>query len=118
MNSELLLKYHSEFCSIARGIMANKNRDYSGAHGNTPFANFEATERMNITSTEKGFLVRILDKVMRLSTFAESGELAVKNESVEDACLDIANYCILLSAYIKDKEQRMSQERIKKEQYQ
>jgi hypothetical protein len=106
MTTKQLLKYHEQFSKRARHIVKIKNHDYSGASGDTPFANFEVSEKLRITSTEKGFLVRIVDKVMRLSTFAESGTLTVKTESVEDACLDISNYCILLSAYIKQKNNK------------
>jgi hypothetical protein len=84
--------------------MRVKNHDYSGSSGKTPFSNFEVTERCGVTSTEKGMLTRMLDKMMRLSTFADSGKLLVPNESVEDACLDLVNYSILLAAYIKQKK--------------
>lgn len=103
MNTEELLKYHSELCTKARQIMAAKNHDYSGASGMTPFANFEVAEKLSITSTEAGFLLRITDKLMRLITFVNSGELKVK-ESTEDACLDVINYMILMAAYLKQKE--------------
>jgi len=85
----------------ARNIMRVKNRDYAGATGETPFANFQLNELAKISTTEKGILTRMLDKIMRLSTYANSGKLLVKNEGTEDACLDIINYAVLLSAYIK-----------------
>jgi hypothetical protein len=103
MNTKQLLKYHDKLSRQARAIMAKKNHDYAGDSGTTPFANFETTEKVGITSTEKGMLVRILDKVQRLNTFADCGKLSVENESATDACLDIVNYCILFAAYIKHK---------------
>jgi hypothetical protein len=103
MTTKELIEYHEEFSDKTREIMRKKNSDYSGSKGITPFANFEATELLGITTTEKGFLVRMQDKFMRLSTFAEDGKLSVTNESFEDACMDISNYCILLAAYIKSK---------------
>ena len=106
MTTKELLEYHADFCQRGWDIVKKKNHDYAGAAGDTPFANFEASEKIGITTTEKGILVRMLDKMMRLSTFADAGELKVENESVEDACLDIANYCVLLSAYIKDKKEQ------------
>jgi len=102
MTTEELLKYHEEICTRAREIMRIKNHDYSGADGKTPFANFEVAEKLSITSTEKGFLVRILDKLMRIITWTNCGELKV-NESIEDACVDNINYHILLSAHTKEK---------------
>jgi hypothetical protein len=41
----------------------------------------------------------------RLSTFVNTGKLAVENESYEDAVLDIMNYCVLFSAYVKSKSE-------------
>jgi hypothetical protein len=104
MNTKELLKYHKEFSERAREIMRVKNSDYTGSNGKTPFANFQTTELLRITSTEKGFLVRMQDKMARLSTFANDGKLKVPNESFEDALLDITNYCILMGAYIKSKQ--------------
>ena len=83
--------------------MRNKNNDYAGSSGQTPFANFEIAEHMKICKTETGFQIRIGDKFMRLVTFSQDGTLRVDNESAEDSCLDIINYMILLSAYIKNK---------------
>ena len=84
--------------------MKKKNHDYAGRGGETPFANFERCEAMGVCSTEQGFLVRVIDKVARLSTFVEAGELKVDNESYEDAILDIINYMILLSGFLNGKK--------------
>ena len=62
--------------------------------------------RMGICSTEAGFLVRLTDKLSRLSTFSSAGKLTVDNESYEDAIVDIINYCILFSAYTKGKSEQ------------
>ena len=86
--------------------MRAKNNDYAGSKGDNPFANFQRVEAMGVCSVEQGFLVRIVDKVSRLSTFAADGKLAVKNESYEDAILDILNYCVLMSAYVSDKQKQ------------
>lgn len=59
---------------------------------------------MGICSTESGMLVRLTDKMSRLSSFAESGKLAVENESFEDTVVDVINYMVLFYAYIKDKK--------------
>tara|TARA_R110002020_G_scaffold206131_1_gene411287 strand:- start:2452 stop:2772 length:321 start_codon:yes stop_codon:yes gene_type:complete len=106
MNREELLKHHDFLCSTAKEIMKKKNHDYAGKEGGQPFANFERTEAMGVCSTEQGFLVRVIDKVSRLSTFVEAGELKVDNESYEDAILDIINYMILLSGFLKDKNEK------------
>ena len=104
MNREELLKHHTEVCARALEIMQVKNHDYAGKNGEEPFANFERCEAMGVCSTETGFLVRVIDKVSRLSTFVDAGELKVKGETWKDAVLDIMNYMILFSAFVSDKE--------------
>lgn len=84
--------------------MAVKNHDYAGADGKTPFSNFQVVEQFGVCTTEQGFLVRMLDKMKRLTTYAQSGELKVPGEGAKDACLDILNYAILLAAYIEEKK--------------
>ena len=84
--------------------MKQKNHDYAGKGGEKPFANFERCEAMGVCSTERGFLVRVIDKVSRLSTFVDAGELKVNGEGFEDAVLDIINYMILFSGYVNSKE--------------
>jgi hypothetical protein len=103
MNREELFKHHEELTKIALGLMKQKNHDYAGNSGEQPFANFERCEAMGICSTEAGFLIRMTDKLSRLSTFADSGKLLVDNEGYNDAIIDIINYCVLFSAYVKSK---------------
>jgi hypothetical protein len=106
MNRNELFEYHKDICAQALAIMVKKNNDYAGADGETPFANFERTETMGICSTEQSFLVRMTDKMSRLSTFVSTGELKVTNESYKDAVLDLINYLILFGAYVDTKESK------------
>lgn len=103
MNRSQLLQHHSDICSEARKLMELKNHDYAGEGGEEPFANFTRSEAMGICTTEAGFLVRVTDKLSRLSTFTTAGELKVDNESYHDAVIDIINYMVLFSGYLKDK---------------
>ena len=104
MNRPELLKLHDELCKEARKIMEIKNHDYAGGkHESIPFANFTRVESMGITTTEKGLLVRMPDKMSRLSTFCQEGEFKVKDESLRDTILDTINYGILLYAYVTSK---------------
>ncbi len=97
------LMFHEKLCKAARELSAKKNADYAGDDGMQPFANFERCEHMGITSTEKGFLVRLTDKFSRLSTFSETGKFEVADENFYDTCLDIINYVCLMAAYVKTK---------------
>lgn len=103
MNRDDYLTFHKELCEKARLLSELKNRDYAGNEGREPFANFQRCAAMGVCSTEKGFLVRLTDKLSRLSSFSESGEFAVRDESLEDTVLDIINYSVLLLAYVKSR---------------
>ena len=104
MNRDELLKRHETLCKQRRDLMNLKNRDYAGNGGQEPFANFTRCEAMGICSTEQGFLVRLTDKMSRLSSFVESGKLHVSDESFEDTCVDIINYMVLFHSYVSEKD--------------
>ena len=101
-----LFKIHKVLCSTALDLMQRKNHDYAGSKGNEPFANFTRTEAMGITTTEKAMLVRMLDKMSRLSSFTESGEFKVQDEKLQDTILDMINYSILFYAYLSEKTEK------------
>lgn len=102
MTRDELLKFHETLCNRGRDIMDLKNRDYAGNSGTEPFANFTRCESMGITTTEAGFLVRITDKMSRLSSFLESGKMHVEDEGFQDTVVDVINYMVLLAAYMED----------------
>jgi hypothetical protein len=104
MNRTELLANHEVLCTKARELMKRKNSDYAGKRGNEPFANFTRCEAMDICSTEQGFLVRLTDKMSRLSSFVESGVFEVKDESLEDTIVDIINYAVLFQSYVQSKK--------------
>ena len=98
-NTEKMIELHKEACEKMHNIMKQKNHDYSGSVD--PFVNFRSVEAIGICSTEQGFMTRMMDKVCRISNFMSSGELHVKDESVEDTLMDLANYALLMMLYIK-----------------
>ncbi len=104
MTRDELLKFHEEITKEARDLMSLKNRDYAGNDGVEPFANFTRVEAMGICKTEQGFMVRLTDKMSRLSSFVRAGKMHIKDESFKDTCVDVINYMVLLAAYLKDKE--------------
>ena len=104
MTRDELLQYHSEICNAAKELMSLKNKDYAGSEGNEPFANFTRVESMGICDTEQGFLVRVTDKLSRLSSFVHAGKMHVEDESFYDTIVDVINYMVLLSAYVSDKK--------------
>jgi|TARA_R100000008_G_C3491339_1_gene118878 hypothetical protein len=104
MDRDELLKFHASVCEDARNLMNLKNRDYAGNGGSEPFANFTRCEAMGVCQTESGILVRVIDKISRMSSFLESGKMHVEDESFYDAMIDVVNYMVLLGAYVKEKD--------------
>lgn len=102
MNKEQLLQFVEDFYAKNMTTLVAKNADYSGGACD-PFANFKAVELLGI-SPEEGFLTRMMDKMMRISSFVKKGELQVKDESVQDTLADLANYSALLAAFIESKK--------------
>ncbi len=103
MTKNEYIAFHAECCAKMATITAAKNADYTGK-GDDPFSNFTVVEKTRICSTEQGLLVRMSDKMARLASYCERGELSVKDESVEDTLLDLANYCILMAGYLAGKK--------------
>ena len=102
MTREEYLRFHRECCDKMHALTQAKNSDYCGANP-SPFANFAESEVYAGVQTERGFLVRMGDKISRIRSFVDKGVLLVKDESVEDTLLDLANYCILLAGFIRSK---------------
>lgn len=86
-------QYHKENLTI----LEQKNADYSGVETD-PFRNFKACNMYGIT-TEQGLLVRMSDKMMRISNLLTK-EAKVKDESIKDSLKDLSNYALILLAYI------------------
>ena len=106
MTSEQLIEYLRDKTTQMVTIAEKKNHDYNS--GKDPFSNFQNVQLLNIASTEQGILVRMTDKLSRLSSFVKKDVMMVKDESIEDTCMDLANYALLFSAYVKSKKQGLS----------
>jgi hypothetical protein len=95
---------HPDFYKLLdkmREVHSSKNHDYAGA--DDPLRNFRMCEAMGIPAW-KGVLVRISDKFSRICSFAKQNELQVKDESIKDTLLDMANYCVICAIlYDEDK---------------
>jgi hypothetical protein len=106
MTKKQYMEFHEKMCARMVDITKRKNADYSGA-GDDPFNNFRhignLVQMPNVC--EIGFLTRMSDKFSRIGSFISNGQLQVKDESVTDTLLDLANYCILLAGFILSKQQ-------------
>ena len=76
-------------------LIERKNSDYTGG-SDDPFANFKVTEQLGLSDARMGVLIRMVDKIQRLRSFIEKGELKVKDESAQDAARDICGYSLIL----------------------
>jgi hypothetical protein len=73
--------------------MSRKNHDYTSGSGD-PYANFRTAEQLGVHPAV-GIMLRMGDKMQRIRTFAERGELKVDGEGLEDAVVDCINYAVL-----------------------
>lgn len=79
-------------------VAKNKNADYTGASAD-PFANFATCERLGVR-TDVGMMVRMSDKWERLVSLTNS-EAKVCDERMEDTLLDLVNYCVILTIWLR-----------------
>lgn len=102
MNKTQFLTRLAELYDINVEISNVKNSDY--ATGDDPFKNFRLCESLGITSVEKGMLVRISDKLSRISNLLDKkGE--VKDETINDTLSDLANYAMIMRMYLEQKNE-------------
>ena len=80
-------------------LIKMKNADY--ATGTDPFANFKWSRMMGM-KVEQAIMLRILDKMARLSNVINKGGVSVTEESAEDTILDSINYLAILLEHIKN----------------
>ncbi len=85
-------------------ILKKKNHDY--AKESDPWANFRYAEIAGVDVTD-AILVRILDKLARISNIVHKGERLVLDEKVEDTVNDACNYLQILKQWLKENEKNL-----------
>jgi hypothetical protein len=98
---EDLFKFMEQKTAKMIQVCKEKNSDYTGVNA-SPFANFELVSHYG-GSVEWGFFTRLSDKFSRIASFISNVQLQVKDESVEDTIIDMANYLLLFAAYLRSK---------------
>ena len=81
----------------ALAIVQKKNKDYAGQ--GDPFKNFNSSNFVGV-SPERAILVRMMDKMSRISNLLEREE-ETKDEKIEDTIVDIINYGAILKAFLE-----------------
>jgi uncharacterized membrane-anchored protein len=103
MNQSEYLKKFKEVTEKMNELVARKNADY--ASEGDAFKNFKMCEALGVCSVEEGIVVRMSDKLTRVSNLLNS-EAKVADEKIQDTLLDLANYSIILSLIISDKSKK------------
>ena len=89
------MKQSEKFYKLLEEMKAThdaKRHDYASTED--VFANFRTCEMAGIPAW-KGVAVRISDKFSRIMGFARKERLEVKDESIKDTLVDMANYALI-----------------------
>ncbi len=78
-----------------------KNSDYTNGAG--PFANFDKSSEVGIDPL-KGLVLRMSDKMQRIYSYCNKGELQVVGEGVEDSFEDLIGYSLIALAMLEEKK--------------
>tara|TARA_R110002020_G_scaffold2471_1_gene11561 strand:- start:457 stop:876 length:420 start_codon:yes stop_codon:yes gene_type:complete len=103
-------KRFEELLEDMKKIHDKKRHDY--ANEDDIFANFRHSELAGIPSW-KGTAIRLGDKFSRLMEFAKKGTLEVKDESIKDTLLDLANYALITHILYEEVQEENRLERVK-----
>jgi len=98
MNSDRFQEMHRDITDEARALCRHKQNDY--ASEKDIFANFRLCDQLGLCSPESGILVRMSDKLARLSNVIGPRPASVQNESIRDTIIDLVNYSILLYSIV------------------
>lgn len=89
--------------------MKVKNADYSGKDHKFGLRNFELSANLAKIKMSQGILVRIMDKITRISNLIEQ-DANVKDESIYDTISDAINYLAILYYAIQEENKEEKQE--------
>lgn len=78
------IEIHKEVCKGLNDLYTSKNKDYGDSFG-------KSYKEYGLTM----LCIRLEDKLNRLKSLVKNGTAQVKDESIEDTLLDLANYSIM-----------------------
>lgn len=102
MTLETQQKHFAEITEQMKSIMFAKGNDYANKDR---LSNFKLAGNISGLTPELNCLSLIATKVARLGVLLNN-ESKPNNESIQDSLLDLANYTILLTMLLKDKESK------------
>ena len=98
MKTEDGIKRFQEIQKEQFELHKRKNHDYGGG---SYLSNLTASNSFGVDPMV-GIVVRLIDKISRLSSFTKQGTLKVEDEKIEDTLNDIAVYAILARIYYEE----------------
>lgn len=104
MTKEEQEKHFNQITEQMRTILLSKGDDYANTDR---LSNFKLAGNISGLNAELNCLSLISTKVARLGVLLNSDKTP-NNESVLDSVLDLANYSILLSMILRDKEKQVT----------
>jgi hypothetical protein len=105
LNIDELIAIKQKLFDKSQELSKSKGHDYSGATNPDTFKNIRASEIFGIKA-EKGIMIRLMDKFMRISNFLDQDELAAKDESFEDTIIDSINYLTYIFALHEERKKK------------
>jgi hypothetical protein len=98
MDQSKFMEMYGKFATKMHSIVRCKSQDYSTE--SDPFKNFRLAPMVGVTP-ERGVLVRMMDKISRISVLLEK-EASVVDESIVDTLLDLGNYSLILACMLEE----------------
>ena len=102
MNLETQQKHFATITEQMKSIMFSKGNDYANKDR---LSNFKLAGNISGLTPELNCLSLIATKVARLGVLLNNDKTP-NNESIQDSLLDLANYTVLLTMLLKDKESK------------
>jgi hypothetical protein len=103
VSSEMLFALHRFVCEKNYEILKCKNRDYSNAVylKSDALKNFKIVKHSGLCEMSTGVMVRLCDKMQRLTSLLLADAPSVKSESLNDTIGDAINYLVILQAVLE-----------------
>ena len=102
MNRDEFIGSLEKTFKVCLDIAHKKNSDY--AQNTDPFKNFKFAELIGL-GVDKAILVRISDKLARISNLTDKKSIAVLDENLEDTIIDAINYLAILKAWLESSKE-------------
>ena len=87
------IEKHKEICNKLNALYEAKNKDYGDSFG-------KSYKEYGLTMS----CIRLEDKLNRLKSLNSNKSIKVKDESIEDTLMDLANYTIMTLIELESEE--------------